>query len=231
MLCQARNASNVAIRSYYKEGEFVLGSPNQPYFYGLDQLGSVKRAFATTSSAPAYSYDPYGVPLQLTAPVTDFVYAGMFYNADSGLYLTTYRAFDPVSGRWLSRDPIGERADPTANLYPYVRSNPTNLTDPEGLQVAVPGPLPFPLPPVFIPGTPQNQEFTRQTMGALKAIGNAIFNKPPVESSQSMPRGVQDPLISQDLDAKTFTMKTFTILRAKLELVLRIGSELRRTAT
>lgn len=181
-MCQARNASNIAVRSYYKEGELVLGSPNQPYYYGVDQLGSVRRAFATTSSALAYSYDLYGMPLQLTAPVTDFVYAGMFYNADSGLYLTTYRAFDPVSGRWLSRDPMGERADPAANLYPYVSGNPINQTDPEGLQVALPGPLPFPLPPVFIPGTPQNREFTKQTIGALNAIGNAIFNKPAVES-------------------------------------------------
>jgi RHS repeat-associated protein len=32
----------------------------------------------------------------------------MFFNADSGLYLTQYRAYDPVPGRWLSRDPIGE---------------------------------------------------------------------------------------------------------------------------
>ncbi|WIM09100.1 RHS repeat-associated core domain-containing protein [Enhydrobacter sp.] len=107
-LCQARNASNTPIRRYYDEGEYVPGSPGQPYYYGIDQIGSVRRAFASTISAPAYSYDRYGVPLQSTAPVTDFVYGGMFYNADSGLYLTNYRAYDPVAGRWLSRDPLGE---------------------------------------------------------------------------------------------------------------------------
>jgi RHS repeat-associated protein len=31
----------------------------------------------------------------------------MFYHADSGLYLTQYRAYDPRIARWLSRDPIG----------------------------------------------------------------------------------------------------------------------------
>jgi hypothetical protein len=36
----------------------------------------------------------------------------MFYNADSGLYLTRYRAYDPISGRWLSRDPDGEQMMP-----------------------------------------------------------------------------------------------------------------------
>jgi len=77
----------------------------------------VRRVFASTTSAPAYGYDPYGNALQATAPLTDFGYAGMFTNADSGLYLTQYRAYDPVAGRWLSRDPIGESSDPAANLY------------------------------------------------------------------------------------------------------------------
>jgi RHS repeat-associated protein len=132
-ICQARNASNATTRSYYGEGEFVPGTPNQPYYYGIDQIGSVRRAFASTSSAPAYGYDPYGAPLQATTPVTDFVYGGMFYNADSGLYLTNYRAYDPVAGRWLSRDPLGEATDPTANLYPYVGGDPVSQTDSLGL--------------------------------------------------------------------------------------------------
>jgi RHS repeat-associated protein len=110
-ICQARNASNAVTREYFAEGEYVPGSPAQPYYYGPDQIGSVRRVFASTSSAPAYSYDPYGNPLQGTAPLTDFNYAGMFYNADSGLYLTQYRAYDPVSGRWLSRDPIDEMSE------------------------------------------------------------------------------------------------------------------------
>ena len=93
----------------------------------------MRRAFASTTSAPAYSYDPYGNPLQTTAPVTDFVYAGMFYNADSGLYLTQYRAYDPIVGRWLSRDPLGENNDPAANLYRYADGNPIGLGDPAGL--------------------------------------------------------------------------------------------------
>jgi len=107
-LCEARSASNATLREYLGEGEYTPGSPGQTYYYGIDQIGSVRRAFASTSSAPAYSYDPYGKALQGTAPLTDLGYAGMFYNADSGLYLTQFRAYDPVPGRWLSRDRIGE---------------------------------------------------------------------------------------------------------------------------
>jgi RHS repeat-associated protein len=131
-LCQARSGGNSPTRSYYAEGELVPGTPAQSLYYGSDQIGSVRRVFASTTSAPAYGYDPYGNALQGTAPLTDFNYAGMFYNADSGLYLTQYRAYDPVGGRWLSRDPIGERNDPAANLYAYVDGNPISRIDPYG---------------------------------------------------------------------------------------------------
>ncbi|MHB8884744.1 MAG: RHS repeat-associated core domain-containing protein [Methylovirgula sp.] len=131
---QARNASNVVTREYYSEGKFVPGAPVQPYYYGVDQIGSVRRVFASTSNAPAFSYDPYGNALQSTPALTDFNYAGMFYNADSGLSLTQYRAYDPVAGRWLSRDPSGEASDRAANLYVYVGLNPVFRTDQLGLQ-------------------------------------------------------------------------------------------------
>ena len=41
--------------------------------------------------------------------------------------------FDPTIGRWTTPDPKGfEAAD--ADLFRYVRNNPTNFTDPSGLQ-------------------------------------------------------------------------------------------------
>jgi RHS repeat-associated protein len=131
-ICQARDATNSPTRGYYDEGEFAPGTPASTYYYGADQIGSVRRAFASATNAPAYSYDPYGIPLQGTAFLTDFGYAGMFYNADSGLYLTQYRVYDPVAGRWLSRDPMGELGDPAANLYRFVNGNPITLVDPNG---------------------------------------------------------------------------------------------------
>ena len=62
--CQARDATNATIRQYLDEGEFVPGTPGQPYYYGIDQIGSVRRVFASTSTAPAYAYHPYGNSLQ-----------------------------------------------------------------------------------------------------------------------------------------------------------------------
>jgi RHS repeat-associated protein len=55
------------------------------------------------------------------------------YNADSGLYLAERRAYDPATGRWLSRDPIGEIGDTYGNVYVYVGGDPLNRRDPLGL--------------------------------------------------------------------------------------------------
>ena len=132
-ICQSRGASNDVEREYHEEGELVSGTPDEHLYYGIDQLGSVQRAFSSVSGAPAFGYDPYGNPLQATAALTDFGYAGMLTEADSGLYLAMFRAYDPVAGRWLSRDPMGEASDLAANLYAYVRGNPVNNIDPHGL--------------------------------------------------------------------------------------------------
>ncbi len=136
-LCQTYTMINplnaVLSKEYYAEGEYAPGSPAISSYYAPDQIGSVRRAFQTSGASPTYDYDPYGNPLQSTAPVTDFNYAGTFYNAASGLYLATHRPYDPVSGRWLSRDPIGEAGDPLGNLYAYVADDPVHWEDPWGL--------------------------------------------------------------------------------------------------
>jgi len=56
----------------------------------------------------------------------------MFIHQASGLYLTLHRAYDPFSGRWLSRDPAGEFIG-GINLYGYVDENPIYRRDRFGL--------------------------------------------------------------------------------------------------
>lgn len=46
---------------------------------------------------------------------------------ESGLLYYGYRFYNPVTGRWLSRDPIGERGG--ANLYGFVGNNPVLYSD------------------------------------------------------------------------------------------------------
>jgi RHS repeat-associated protein len=79
-----------------------------------------------------YDYDPYGNVTKVSGDRDSvFLYTGHFWDGRNGLYLTLYRAYDPVLGRWLSRDPIEERGG--INLYAYVGNNPIRLSDPLGL--------------------------------------------------------------------------------------------------
>jgi RHS repeat-associated protein len=94
----------------------------------LDQEGKVTASF---------DYDPYGRLINSPAKQPEFGYAGMQYHAQSGLYLTKYRVYEPGTGRWLSRDPIGEKGG--INLYGYVLGNPVKWTDTSGLNPAAAG--------------------------------------------------------------------------------------------
>jgi RHS repeat-associated protein len=52
-----------------------------------------------------------------------------------GLYFYGYRYFDPLTGRWPSRDPIGEKGG--ANLYAFVGNSGVNMWDLLGLQTTL----------------------------------------------------------------------------------------------
>ncbi|OAI58867.1 hypothetical protein RSP795_22525 [Ralstonia solanacearum] len=103
--------------------------------YARNHLGSVTDTLTPDGRAVTHTeYGPYGelVKSQGRAEYrSDFGYAGMQYHAASGMYLTLFRAYDPGTGRWVSRDPIGERGG--FNLYGYVHGNPVSLIDRLGL--------------------------------------------------------------------------------------------------
>lgn len=78
---------------------------------------------------------PGQIPVGTISVASDFQYAGMYEHANSLLNLTKYRAYDPVSGRWISRDPLQEA--PGLNLYSYVGNNPINYNDQNGENLVV----------------------------------------------------------------------------------------------
>jgi RHS repeat-associated protein len=100
-----------------------------------DDKGSVRLVLnaATGVVAQAIEYDAWGVVVADTNPgFQPFGYAGGLYDADTGLVRFGARDYDPVAGRWTSKDPIGfGGGDP--NLYAYVGGDPINAIDPEGL--------------------------------------------------------------------------------------------------
>ncbi len=74
-----------------------------------------------------YSYDAFGNPTGYGSLVNPFLYTGQIWEPEAGLYYDKARYYEPVSGRFISRDPVLH-----ANPYSYVSNNPTNATDPSG---------------------------------------------------------------------------------------------------
>jgi RHS repeat-associated protein len=63
---------------------------------------------------------------------------GREWDKETGLYYYRARYYDPMEGRFISKDPISFKGkDKDANLYEYTENNPVNFTDPSGLFTVV----------------------------------------------------------------------------------------------
>ena len=113
-MAEERDASNTVTKRFYDQGEQISGTS---YYYTKDHLGSVREMTDGSGNIVArYDYDPYGrTTLVSGSNLSDFQYAGYYAHQTSGLNLTMFRAYDPNTARWLSRDPVGEGIGP--NLY------------------------------------------------------------------------------------------------------------------
>ncbi len=128
-ICEARDSSDTVLARYYAQGE-LHGSTIA--YYAQDQVGSVVATVDPQGQVTArLKYDSYGTITSSSGTLPDYRYAGLYAHPQSGVYLATYRAYDPKIGRWLSRDPIREAGG--LNLYGYVGGNPLSHRDPLGL--------------------------------------------------------------------------------------------------
>jgi RHS repeat-associated protein len=76
-------------------------------------------------------YDGDGTPLTESAVGNHYLWQGRWYSWNTGLYYFRARWYDPITGRWLSKDPIGISGG--LNQYVAFGNNPVNFTDPYGL--------------------------------------------------------------------------------------------------
>ncbi|HEX6616918.1 MAG TPA: RHS repeat-associated core domain-containing protein [Gemmatimonadales bacterium] len=108
----------------------------QTYRLVLDHLGSVRLVVnvADGTVAQRLDYDEFGRVTQNTNPgFQPFGFAGGLVDDQTGLVRFGARDYDPGTGRWTAKDPLGFGGG-RANLYVYVDCDPVNSIDPTGLQ-------------------------------------------------------------------------------------------------
>ena len=114
------------------------GMSGDPIYYLFDPLGNVLHRLNDAGAVVSSDiYDAWG-NRQYTDDTTGDPYGykgqyGYYTDHETGLILCTHRYYDPETGRWLTKDPIGHKGG--VNLYGYCSNDPVNAVDPSGYSV------------------------------------------------------------------------------------------------
>jgi RHS repeat-associated protein len=105
-------------------------------FVSFDGNGNVSALLNVESGVTSaeYEYDPFGNTLRATGPAAEanpFRFSTKYLDSETGLYYYGYRYYQPTTGRWLSRDPIGDIF--LESLYAFVGNIPNSSVDYLGL--------------------------------------------------------------------------------------------------
>ncbi len=113
--------------------------------YHADGNGNVTAMYSTSTGSQVawYRYDAFGRLLQSSGSLASAnrmrfsskPWMAPAVDESAGMYCYGYRFYDPLTQRWLNRDPLGEPGD--INLYRFLEGNPIVKTDPLGLDVWV----------------------------------------------------------------------------------------------
>ncbi len=104
-----------------------------------DHLGSPRLVINidTGQITQRMDYDEFGnVTVDTNPGFQPFGFAGGLYDAQTGLVHFGAREYDPETGRWTIKDPIGFGGG-DSNLYTYIFNNPVVGRDPSGLKIVV----------------------------------------------------------------------------------------------
>ncbi|MGA3134143.1 MAG: RHS repeat-associated core domain-containing protein [Terracidiphilus sp.] len=121
----------------------ILNNAWTPSFYGYDGGGNVRNLTnAARTVTDSYEYDAYGNLSTVTGSTpNNMLYRGEEYDSDLGLYYLRARYYNPLTGRFMSRDPYepkfrgpdGKPIDPkNLHKYLYAVGDPVNFRDPSG---------------------------------------------------------------------------------------------------
>ena len=112
---------------YYRDG---LGSISAV----ADNSGNLLEAYDYNAQGQFQITSPGGTVLSATGIANDLLFAGYRFDAETKNYFCNARYYNPVLGRFISRDPLsGAEFSQGTNLYAYCRNGYPNSIDPTGM--------------------------------------------------------------------------------------------------
>jgi RHS repeat-associated protein len=115
--------------------EISNGQISNAHFPCYDGNGNVMALVQTDGTVSVhYEYGPFGEPIRVTGPaagLNPFRWSTKFTDEESGLVYYGYRYYSLHLGRWITRDPAGEKA--AGNLYCFLKNGPIASVDVNGL--------------------------------------------------------------------------------------------------
>ncbi len=110
--------------------------PPSTSFVSFDGNGNVVALFnaANGSETARYEYGPFGEVILgtgLMSRANPFRFSTKYQDDETDLVYYGYRYYNASTGRWISRDPMGEKGGP--NLYAFAGQNPLSKHDFLGL--------------------------------------------------------------------------------------------------
>ncbi|MES2997497.1 MAG: RHS repeat-associated core domain-containing protein, partial [Verrucomicrobiota bacterium] len=108
------------------------GGTYVPVYDGSGNIVALTDA-QTGAQLAAWQRGPFGEPLEKRGDTSlcSFGFATHFTDEETGLVYFGHRYYSPTTGRWLSREPLGETE--SFNLYDYSHGDPVNKVDRLGL--------------------------------------------------------------------------------------------------
>jgi len=180
---QERDHNNTVTRDYVWGanlgggigGLLGLAQAGQNYVYVYDGRGNVAAVLdSSQNTAASYAYDPFGQVTASTGALNQPVqFSTKIYDPRTGLVYFGRRFYQPSTGRWLTRDRLGEVAG--LNAYAFVHDDPLNRIDPLGLDDTTPGDWlpssPTPLSPAQSSGSGDGTSLSLQGLGQQLSAG------------------------------------------------------------
>jgi RHS repeat-associated protein len=134
-----RDGVGALLRRYiYGDRRISLATSSASSYYHYDLLGSAVNLTSSNGTTQwTYAYEPFGFlrareQNESPAPDNNQLYTGELLTA-AGLYSLRAREFDPITGRFLQRDPVPtEVLDTRMSSFAYAANRPIAYLDPSG---------------------------------------------------------------------------------------------------